>query len=84
MSSQSSLLRLDGLQKHFYEDDNLLTRVLPNRELKTVRAVDGDDLAAAEGTTLGLVGGSGRGTRTPARPVNGSRRRRRSGTSSAR
>jgi peptide/nickel transport system ATP-binding protein len=63
------LLRLDGLQKHFYENDDLLGRLRPDRETKTVRAVDGIDLDVEPGTTLGLVGESGCGKSTLAKAV---------------
>jgi peptide/nickel transport system ATP-binding protein len=69
MSADESLLRLEGLEKHFYENDDLLTRLRPDRETKTVRAVDGVDLTVERGTTLGLVGESGCGKSTLAETV---------------
>lgn len=63
------LLKVRGLSKHFLEDDNFLTRLLPGREVKTVRAVDDVDLTIDAGTTLGLVGESGCGKSTLARTI---------------
>ncbi|WP_121823565.1 ABC transporter ATP-binding protein [Halostella salina] len=67
--TDAPLLRLDGLQKYFYENDGLLTRLRPDQEVKTVQAVDGIDLAVKEGETLGLVGESGCGKSTLARAL---------------
>ncbi|WP_135536097.1 ABC transporter ATP-binding protein [Halostella pelagica] len=63
------ILKVDDLQKHFYENQGLLTRLRPDQEVKTVRAVDGVDLTIQEGETLGLVGESGCGKSTLARSV---------------
>lgn len=63
------ILEIQGLSKFFYEDDNILTRLLPGREVKEVRAVDDVDLTVSEGMTLGLVGESGCGKSTLARTI---------------
>jgi len=67
--STEPLLRLEGVTKHFLQNDDLLSRLRPDREVTTVRAVDGVDLSVEEGTTLGLVGESGCGKSTLAETV---------------
>lgn len=68
MSQESNaLLRLEGLTKYFAEEDTLLRRLRPDKEVKQVRAVDGVDLVVRDGETLGLVGESGCGKSTLAR-----------------
>ena len=57
------LVRVDGLQKYFYEEDTLLDRLL-GAEPVAVRAVDGVSFDVYEGETLGLVGESGCGKST--------------------
>jgi oligopeptide transport system ATP-binding protein len=59
-----ALLEVIDLHKHFEARPSRLSR-----QSKTIRAVDGVDLAIREGETLGLVGESGCGKSTLARTV---------------
>jgi peptide/nickel transport system ATP-binding protein len=57
------LVRVENLQKYYYEQDNLTDRLL-GREPESVQAVDGVSFEVREGETLGLVGESGCGKST--------------------
>ncbi|HEY8083354.1 MAG TPA: ATP-binding cassette domain-containing protein [Solirubrobacterales bacterium] len=59
------LLEVKGLSKHFPIKSGLLI----DREVESVRAVDGVDFAISSGETLGLVGESGCGKSTLCRAV---------------
>jgi oligopeptide/dipeptide ABC transporter ATP-binding protein len=63
--SETPLLRLRGLRRHF------AVRGLLNRRIGTLRALDGVDLAVAEGEVLGIVGESGCGKSTPGKTIMG-------------
>jgi oligopeptide transport system ATP-binding protein len=58
--STTPLLEVEGLSKHFPIKSGLLI----DREVESVRAVDGVDFAILPGETLGLVGESGCGKST--------------------
>lgn len=68
-NSSTPVVRTNSLKKHFAEGDTWLNRVRPDREVKTVRAVDGVDLSIRGGEILGLVGESGCGKSTLARTI---------------
>ncbi|RQG93846.1 ABC transporter ATP-binding protein [Natrarchaeobius chitinivorans] len=63
MSSGQPLVRVEELQKYFWEQDSILDRLL-GAEPVPVRAVDGVSFDIYRGETLGLVGESGCGKST--------------------
>jgi len=69
MSTDRSLIRAEGLTKHYTTGEGLLDRLLGQSE--TVRAVDGVDLEIKPGETLGLVGESGCGKSSLGRTLLG-------------
>lgn len=63
MSTERPLVRVDELQKYFWESDSLLDRLLGGEPV-AVRAVDGVSFDIQGGETLGIVGESGCGKST--------------------
>jgi peptide/nickel transport system ATP-binding protein len=63
MSADEPLVRVDDLQKYFWEQDSVIDRLL-GAEPVPVRAVDGVSFEIRQGETLGLVGESGCGKST--------------------
>ena len=59
------LVSVRGLEKHYYEQDTLIDRLLRNDPV-AIRAVDGVDFDVYPGETLGVVGESGCGKSTTA------------------
>ena len=66
------LVSVDGLEKHYYENDSLLDRLV-GRDPAAVRAVDGVSFTVERGETLGLVGESGCGKSTTGETLLGLR-----------
>ena len=64
MASDDSLLRVEGLVKHFPIKAGVFKHTVG-----AVRAVDGVDLAVRKGETLGIVGESGCGKTTLGRTI---------------
>jgi oligopeptide/dipeptide ABC transporter ATP-binding protein len=58
------LFEVRDVYKHFHIRPSFLARTLAREQVKTVRAVDGVDLAISTGQTVGLVGESGCGKTT--------------------
>jgi oligopeptide/dipeptide ABC transporter ATP-binding protein len=65
----SFLLDVQQLTKHYAVDDGPLSRLLPGRFGRTLRAVDGVTFTIAPTETLGLVGESGCGKTTIGRLI---------------
>jgi len=72
VGSNEPLVTVDGLEKHYYENDSLLDRLL-GRDPTAVRAVDGVNFTVERGETLGLVGESGCGKSTTGETLLGLR-----------
>jgi oligopeptide transport system ATP-binding protein len=64
-NGKTPLVRVEGLKKYFPITRGLIFQ----REIGTVRAVDGVDMQIMEGETLGLVGESGCGKSTTGRSI---------------
>lgn len=64
-NGKTPLVRVEGLKKHFPITRGLIFQ----RQIGTVRAVDGVDMEIMEGETLGLVGESGCGKSTTGRSI---------------
>lgn len=62
-AKDKALVRVENLEKHFYEQDSLLDRLMGLQPV-AIRAVDGIDFEIQRGETLGLVGESGCGKST--------------------
>jgi len=70
--SRDALVEVEDLEKHYYENDTLIDRLL-GREPTAVRAVDGVSFEVERGETLGLVGESGCGKSTTSETLLGLR-----------
>jgi peptide/nickel transport system ATP-binding protein len=67
--SESPLLRLENVTKHYTLETNFVARLVSNQADRTIRAVDGIDLEIYPGEILGLVGESGCGKSTLSRTI---------------
>ncbi|SDK08673.1 peptide/nickel transport system ATP-binding protein [Halovenus aranensis] len=67
-TSTGPLVEVRDLEKHFFEGDNILDRILGNGPV-AIRAVDGVSFDIHKGETLGLVGESGCGKSTTGETV---------------
>lgn len=65
--SERPILEVEGLRKHFVQNDSFVDRVLGNS--RTVQAVDGVDLSVGEEEIVGVVGESGCGKSTLAKLI---------------
>jgi peptide/nickel transport system ATP-binding protein len=68
-STSQPILKLTNLQQHYSLGRNLFSQLLTPKADRTIRAVDGIDLAIYPGETLGLVGESGCGKSTLSRTI---------------
>jgi peptide/nickel transport system ATP-binding protein len=68
-STSPPILKLTNLQQHYSLGRNLFSQLLTPKADRTIRAVDGIDLAIYPGETLGLVGESGCGKSTLSRTI---------------
>ncbi|MFC7072942.1 ABC transporter ATP-binding protein [Halovenus rubra] len=66
--SSGPLVEVRNLEKHFYDNDNIIDRLLGNGPV-SIRAVDGISFNIHRGETLGLVGESGCGKSTTGETV---------------
>jgi oligopeptide/dipeptide ABC transporter ATP-binding protein len=69
MTMDNPLLDVQQLTKHYPVDGGPLSRVLPGRQGRMLRAVDGVSFTIAPTETLGLVGESGCGKTTTGRLI---------------